>query len=266
MENSTTTINQTQPLRNWKAIILALTTTIILTIILMGCSSNQVSKAAPTSTTRSTLASDTPRPTATVTPQPPTRTETSTPTNTPTQIPTNTSEPTFTPTATLLPSPFVLSAADMKANNFLYLTTNTCIQPDMACWEGQWGEKSLITTKSIYIDPNWMNPYLNFWHTYKIDLPGTNISVQISGDDQWFPIHYYSEGVMGWLLESIPLRDFKGEEISIRFYAPSDIKDKLTWHVIIGGRLKEKTTKFVYTTDWSIQGIQIVPNFQADKK
>jgi hypothetical protein len=163
-------------------------------------------------------------------------------------------QPTATPVApstTTIPetssTPMILT--DFKFYYFVQSSTD-CRESGDVCWiandqwtkDRNWGEKDMVlTTKgSIFIDPNWKNPYLVFWHIYKTEQ---SISVVASVDSKKEILWFFTKSSGSWAKVVADLTKYKGKDIVIQFVGVGR-----NWY----GKPK---------TEWTVQDIQIVPNY-----
>jgi len=126
-----------------------------------------------------------------------------------------------------------------------------CYLEGQDCWvaddkwtnDRNWGDDNMTMTtrESIFIDPNWPNPYLVFWHIYDTDHYLDVIGIVNS---QWVIIWHFTGSVGKWSLVTADLGKYKGQSITIKFDAVGR-----NWYT------KKKT-------EWSVQDIKIVPNYQ----
>jgi serine/threonine protein kinase len=221
------------------------------------------SRAEPTAPLALVADSATPAPTHTPTPPPPTPSQTSTLTATYTPTPTNTPEPTATP----LPTPIALTDSELDSNAFVYQQSSACRSDGIPCWDSVWGERVLTTLESLYVDPNWPNPQLVFWHHYNLEVHGTAITIRKADSRRWESLNSY-DGTSGWHQQHLSLEEYKGEHVIIKFYSPIGVVYESNRYIYRSGRLVEIITKVVTKEDnqWTIQDIQIVPGITPEEQ
>ena len=112
-------------------------------------------------------------------------------------------------------------------------------------------EVSLIGKSSIYIDPDWNNPYLVFWHKYDF-LGESMIIVQVDGRQEILKTFVKGSKSDDWRREILELNRYKGKDILLNFTADAE------QHAVGGGFWG--TNKFV-RTEWYLQDIQIIPDY-----
>ena len=175
-------------------------------------------------------------------------------------LPTSTPVPTETPVP---PSPTPTEVhfepvilTDWKLGYFYKVTTG-CYFEGQDCWiandsndrELYEADMTLTTRDTIYIDPSWPNPYMLFWHTYRTDHYIDVFCIVDSLKDLVFHIAFQGWGGEGnarqrWSQVAARLEKYKDQSVTIRFIA--------------AGRLTLRDTK----TEWRIQDIKIVPDYQ----
>lgn len=103
---------------------------------------------------------------------------------------------------------------------------------------------TLITKTPILVDESWPNPYLTFWHQYKLESTG-NVDIRVGG--RWINVLNVSNKNSGgrWVREAINLKNYQGEEIIVRFTGAG------IWG---SGGIKG--------SDWIVNDVNIVPNYQ----
>ena len=137
-----------------------------------------------------------------------------------------------------------ISITEWKGDNWaLY---SACKLTTTSCWKiSKMG--ALVSEKSFYIDPNWNQPYLVFWHmgisTKKISRqwfnPYTKPGALVGVDGKWTLVRDYSDTMGGtWARAYVNLGTFKGKEISIQFFLDTNT-----------------------SSTWYIQDVQILPDF-----
>ncbi|MEW5873414.1 MAG: hypothetical protein AB1894_29405 [Chloroflexota bacterium] len=158
-----------------------------------------------------------------------------------------------TPEATLTSSapPAAILLTEWSLQGFIS-DIQDCYDPDQACWGVlQTPASAMVSSQAVYIDPAWQNPYLVFRHKYHLFLKTWRghpnqltgyASVQIDG--KWKMLRAYT-GTQNWEMASLPLLDYQGSEIIVRFATEYD----QNWD-FPGGY-------------WYFQEIQIVPDFKA---
>ena len=126
-----------------------------------------------------------------------------------------------------------------------------CYLEGQDCWvaydnwtkDRNWGEldMTMTTRDSIYIDPNWPNPYLVFWHIYDTHY---TLDVLAIVDSKREILWHFVGNTGNWSLVAAKLEKYKGQSIAIKFNAA-------------GGPSKNSPR-----TEWSVQDIKIIPNYQ----
>ncbi len=151
------------------------------------------------------------------------------------------------PTATVQVAMEPIMLKDFKLQFFLRASSG-CRFSNTLCWMANddynrhFGTASLmlIGQDEVYVDPQWPNPYLTFWH--QRDLK-SSAYIEIQADTNWIKARDYTKSFASWGQEAINLRDFAGKKISVRFVA-SGMTDS--------GLPKSK---------WLIQNVEVVPNY-----
>ena len=126
------------------------------------------------------------------------------------------------------------------------------------CWSGEADgmghDMVLLAETPMMIDSAWSNPHLVFWH--KISLgEGLYASVEIQASGVWKTLTTFSSSAVDWQKISVDLSSYKGQEVTIRFFAKAG-KSKMVmrsgWQTELPGP----------TSTWRLQDIQIQPDFQ----
>lgn len=201
---------------------------------------------------------------------PPTLTRSPVPTATETKpLPTFTSTSTATITATLTPvqpsptlTPADLVLTEWKGDFFKEISQN-CRTPESTCWIGAtdgYANDMSLKKEQIDIASDWANPYLVFWHKYKIGV-GLKAEVIVeSGGNEEIPLSYKS-GIQDWSLQVVDLTAYRGKRIKIGFKAPDGIPKRKC--------LSNPCTETQYSpgqsSTWIIQDIRIIPNYKSNE-
>ena len=103
----------------------------------------------------------------------------------------------------------------------------------------QGGADAFLTSKiSVYIHPDWPNPYLVFWH--KRDLKRT-AQLTIQADGKWQAVRDFTSSSSDWKQDAVNLANFKGKEIFVQYTA------EVGWY---------------RQSQWFLQEIQVIPDYK----
>jgi hypothetical protein len=137
-------------------------------------------------------------------------------------------------------------------NYFVPLSTG-CQVADSPCWKADddpdkhfGGTLTLVSEDTVFIDPEWPNPYLVFWHKYDFSR-SSNVAVMFKG--QWEYLKVYGKGQSGWTHEALELDKYIGDTVLIQF-ATAGRKPYVWPHPA-----EPKN-------EWYIQEVQIVPDYE----
>jgi hypothetical protein len=128
-----------------------------------------------------------------------------------------TGQPPLSPTGVLTP----LTITEWKMQSFAPLSSG-CKTPDKPCWKSvpiADLDEMLISKNSIYIDPNWQNPCLSFWHQSVKRGYDTMFSAEILAgvDGKYVMIKKLNTFIEVWKRDFADLEMFKGKDIYIHF-------------------------------------------------
>lgn len=168
---------------------------------------------------------------------------------TPTQVTTSTPEAALTSTA----PPSTLLLTEWSLQGFIS-NIKDCDDPAQPCWGVlQTPPSAMLSSQAVYIDPAWQNPHLLFRHKYHLFLKvWRGHPNQLTGyasikiGEKWKMLRAYT-GTTNWESAALPLLDYKGVEITVRFATEYD----QNWD-FPGGY-------------WYIQEVQIVPDFKPPR-
>lgn len=162
--------------------------------------------------------------------------------------PAATDTPQVTSNLPLVASPEPIQILDWKMLYWFSLP-NGC-RGDAPCWRTNddynkhLGLSPMVLTsqQSFLIDPNWPAPNLVFWNKRKNSSPAT---IELIIDGTPIIVKEYPKGQSDWSSDEIDLAPYKGKEISIRFAVSGK------WG---SGRIPG--------SDWYLESIQIIPNYE----
>ena len=157
---------------------------------------------------------------------------------------------TETPTLVSDTSPILIE--DWKMAYWVPMTSG-CRDNDFLCWRTNdddklhgGGDMVLFTKNSYFIDQNWNNPKLVFWHKGDIKR---NADVMVQSNGRWVTVKSFNQLDFDWKKEYADLSMFKGQEIIIQFSASGQIPSGKAWN--------SRSTPPTY---WYVQEIQIFPD------
>jgi hypothetical protein len=147
-----------------------------------------------------------------------------------------------------------VSLVNWDQNYFVPISTG-CPVEDSPCWKADddsdkhfGGTLSLVCEDTVFIDPEWPNPYLVFWHKYDLARPA---NVSILFNSQWEYLKIYGKGQSNWSQDAFDLSKYKGDTILIQF--STDGRAPYVWPHPAPPK-----------NDWYIQYVQIVPDYAPE--
>jgi hypothetical protein len=172
------------------------------------------------------------------------------------QQPTTLTATSVPPSQTPVPSATPVTIRQWK-NAYIIQTSNGC-HSATSCWVGASDGYShdiiLLADETVFVDPNWDNPYLVFWHTYKVgDKLSASVAIRVDGS--WVQLVSYRPGFQDWEQVALDLNPYKGKDITLRFSAKDGAAIDIYrsgWHDQAPGPISK----------WSLEEIQIIPDYQ----